>query len=194
VTPLAPASTPPGDSGSPPDGAPASESSLEGQNAPGPDSECPGARVVNRTNGNGNKQSPVFNVSGESFRVTTTLGTNSQRFLVFDVFVNKEGGQLVTLIGRESPGTDSSIVNAGPGAFFLDIVSANTDYFVTVEDCAGAAPREPRGPRGPIDDPGGVVPGTEVIKVPRTGGPPIILGALALLGMAVIVGRGVLKR
>jgi hypothetical protein len=47
----APAGTPPGDSGSAPDSAPASESSLEGQNAPGPDSECPGARVVNTTRG-----------------------------------------------------------------------------------------------------------------------------------------------
>jgi hypothetical protein len=190
----APAGTPPGDSGSAPDSAPGSASNLEGQNAPGPDSECPGARVVNRTGGNGNKQSPVFNVSGESFRVTTTLDTNSPRFLGFDVFVYKGGGQLVTAIGRESPGTDSSIVNAGPGAFYLDILSANTKYFVTVEDCGGAPPIEPEGPRGPIDDPGGVVPGTEVIKVPRTGGPPIILGALALLGTAVVVGRGALRR
>ena len=40
----APAGTPPSDSGSASDSGPASESSLEGQNAPGPDSECPGAR------------------------------------------------------------------------------------------------------------------------------------------------------
>jgi hypothetical protein len=30
------------------------------------------ARVVNTIRGNGDKQSPVFNISGESFRVTTT--------------------------------------------------------------------------------------------------------------------------
>ena len=189
-----PASAPAGDSGSAPDSAPASESILQGQNAPGPDSECPGARVVNRTRGNGNKQSPVFNVSGESFRVTTTLDTNSPQFLGFDAFVYKEGGQLVTAIGRESPGTDSSIVNAGPGAFYLDILSANTKYFVTVEDCAGVAPIEPDGPQGPINRPEGVIRRTPVREVPFTGGPPIVLGALALLGAGVIVGRGVLKR
>ena len=69
----APAGTRPGDSGSAPDSAPASGSIVEGQNAPGPDAECPGARVVNTTRGNGDKQSPVFNINGESFRVTTTL-------------------------------------------------------------------------------------------------------------------------
>lgn len=176
------------------DSAPTGDSTLEEQNAPGPDSECPGARVVNTTSGNGNKQSPVFNITGESFRVTTTLETNSPRFLAFGVIVNKEGGRFVTSISRESPGTDSSIVNAGLGRFFLDITAFDTNYVVTVEDCAGAPPIEPQGPRGPVDDPGGVVPGTEVIKVPRTGGPPIILGALALLRTAVIVGRGVLRR
>src|SRR5215208_169915 len=91
----APAGTPPGDSGSAPDGAPASESILQDQNAPGPDSECPGAHVVNTTRGNGDKQSPVFNVSGESFRVTTTLETNTPRFLAFGVTVNREGGAVV---------------------------------------------------------------------------------------------------
>lgn len=190
----APAGTPPSDSGSAPDSAPSSESNLEGQNAPGPDFECPGARVVNTTRGNGDKQSPVFNISGESFRVTTTVNTNSPQSFAFGAIVKREGGGVVTTVSRESPGTDSSIVNAGPGSFFLDILTVYTNYAVTVEDCGGAPPREPRGPRGPIENPGGVVPGTEVIRMPRTGGPPIILGALALLGTAVVVGQGVLKR
>ena len=191
----APAGTPPGDSGSAPDSAPASESLLEGQNAPGPDSECPGARVVNTLRGNGDKQSPVFNISGESFRVTTTLETNSPRLLVFGVTVNRQGGRFVTSISRESSGTDSSIVNAGPGRFFLDITSLFTKYLVTVEDCAGVPPIEPHGPPGPIDDPGGVVPRTHVQTIPRTGGPPYLaVGALALLGVVLIAGRGVLRR
>jgi hypothetical protein len=39
-----------------------------------------------------------------------------------------------------------------------------------------------------------VVPGTGAKKVPNTGGPPIVLGALVLLWAALIAGRGVLKR
>jgi hypothetical protein len=166
----APASTPPGDSGSAPDSAPASESNLEDQNAPGPDSECPGARVVNTTRGNGIKQSPVFGISGDSFRITTTLQSNTPRALIFIADVNREGGRFVTIVSRESPGTDSSIVNADPGRFFLDINSANTDYLVTVEDCPGARPVEPlvrqNGQVGPIDRPEGVIPRTSIRRVP----------------------------
>jgi hypothetical protein len=104
------------------------------------DSECPGARIVNTTSGSGSKQSPVFNITGESFRLTTTLNTKP---LFFDVDVKREGGGFVTTVGPESPGTDSSIVNAGPGRFFLDISAAGSasrptlNYDVTVEDCTG---------------------------------------------------------
>jgi hypothetical protein len=62
------------------------------------------------------------------------------------VTVNREGGGFVTSTSRERPGTDSSIVNAGPGAFFLDILAFSTDYLVTVEDCVGA-PTERTGER-----------------------------------------------
>jgi micrococcal nuclease len=49
-------------------------------------------------------------------------------------------------------------------------------------------------PKGPVDRPEGVIPRTPLGRIPPTGGPPVVLGALALLGTAVIVGRGVLKR
>jgi len=191
----APASSPAGA----PSSAPTRDSTLENQNAPGPDSECPGARVVNTTSGNGDKQSPVFNISGESFRVTTTLNSGSPQALFFSADVNREGGGYVTSVSRESPGTDSSIVNAGPGAFFLDILAANTKYFVTVEDCIGAPtgerPRHPEQRPGPINRPEGVMRHTQVRKVPYTGGPPyLVVGALALLGAALIAGRGALRR
>ena len=115
--------------------------------------------------------------------------------------VNREGGGFVTSISRERPGTDSSIVNAGPGAFFLDILAFSTNYLVTVEDCAGARtertgerPGPPKQPPGRVDIPGDVIRDEPFIEIPDTGGPPIVLGALALLGTALIVGRGVLRR
>jgi hypothetical protein len=48
---------------------------------------------------------------------------------------------------------------------------------------------------GPVDNPKGVVPETVVVrKVPRTGGPPYIaLAAVALLSVALIAGRAILR-
>jgi hypothetical protein len=54
---------------------------------------------------------------------------------------------------------------------------------------------EPKMPPGPVDRPEGVIPRTGVRRVPPTGGPPYLaLGALVLLGVALIAGRGVLRR
>jgi excalibur calcium-binding domain-containing protein len=53
----------------------------------------------------------------------------------------------------------------------------------------------PTTPPGPIDRPEGVIPGTGARRMPPTGGPPYMaLGALVLLGVALIAGRGVLRR
>jgi micrococcal nuclease len=50
-------------------------------------------------------------------------------------------------------------------------------------------------PEGDVGNPKDVIPGTGVRRVPPTGGPPYLaVGALALLGAALIAGRGVLKR
>jgi micrococcal nuclease len=49
-------------------------------------------------------------------------------------------------------------------------------------------------PEGSVGNPKDVIPGTGVRRVPPTGGPSIVLGALALLGTAVMVARGVLRR
>jgi hypothetical protein len=54
---------------------------------------------------------------------------------------------------------------------------------------------EAKPPPGPVDRPEGVIPRTSVRTVPPTGGPPYLaLGALLLLVVALIAGRGVLRR
>jgi hypothetical protein len=45
-----------------------------------------------------------------------------------------------------------------------------------------------------FNNPRDVIPDTGARKVPSTGGPPIVVGALGMLGATLIVERGVLKR
>jgi hypothetical protein len=105
---------------------------------PGPSNECPGAEVVNTTTGTGNQQSPPFGIEGDSFQITiTVVPTSSDPDLagVTASIINAENNQDVTSINKEASGTESSIVNAGPGRFYLDLNTANADYAVVVEDC-----------------------------------------------------------
>jgi len=87
-----------------------------------------------------------------------------------------DGGQGGTPFGDDTPGNppDDAPENGTPAA----------DQYT---------PK--KAPPGDINSPKGVLPKSVVgKKVPNTGGPPIIVGALVLLGSALIVGRGVLRR
>jgi len=72
------------------------------------------------------------------------------------------------------------------------------DDGIACEDLPGV----PNGPAddqygkpGPTDNPKGVMPGTTAKEIPNTGGPPYLaVGALALLGAALVAGRGLLRR
>ena len=171
--------------------------------APGPDAECPGARVVNTTAGTGNKQSAIFATTGDFFRVTTALAaTGDPQNIFFSVDVNDENDRNVATIDREALGTDSSMVNAGPGRFFLDILAANVDYTIVVEDCGdddngGGDDNNGGGDGndddGDVDDPDDVVPGTgDDDPLPDTGGAPLLFGAAALVLAAALLARRIL--
>jgi hypothetical protein len=50
-------------------------------------------------------------------------------------------------------------------------------------------------PESDVGNPKDVIPGTGVRRVPSAGGPPYLaLGALVLMGVALIVGRGLLRQ
>jgi hypothetical protein len=50
-------------------------------------------------------------------------------------------------------------------------------------------------PNTPVNNPNAFVPNTNAKTMPNTGGPPYLaVGAMLLLGMAVVMGRGVLRR
>lgn len=138
------------------------------------DSDCPGAQEVETVSGTGNEQSPVFDITGGSFRLTITSDPTSQdpQGASVSVFVFPEGEDVdfVTVFDQEGEGTETSIVNAGPGSFFLDILAANTDFEITVDDCtddAGNDGDNGDGPdgntrddvtAGPLPDTGGEAP------------------------------------
>ena len=91
----------------------------------------------------------------------------------------------------------------GDHATFPDVDTAfdtDGDYSVVTSTgvtCGGggAAPADVQYKPGPVNNPKGVMPETVVVrKVPRTGGPPYIaLAAVALLTVALIAGRAVLR-
>ncbi len=103
--------------------------------------DCPGAEVVNTTTGTGNKQTPVFPITGTSLQITVDIEATSSdpnNALVIAQVVPEGEEFPTTSFSAEGPGTDSSIINEGPGNFFLDLLVANANYTITVEDCTGS--------------------------------------------------------
>ncbi len=152
--------------------------------APGPDEECPGAEVVNTTTGTGDKESPVFAIEGDSLRLTVAVAATSQNSddAFVGISVRTEDDEGVGSFSKDGEGTESSIVNEGPGNFFLDILSANAEYTIVVEDCDGSDQGgNTNGDEDTDDD--GVIDDTIPKKpLPDTGGSTaLMIGGSALL-------------
>lgn len=162
------------------------DTATEDQYAPGPDDECPGAEVVNTTPGTGPKESAPFPIAGERFRITIVnkATSNDPSLSGVTVFVNETNGDAVSDFSQEGEGTDSSIINAGPGSFFIETNPANASYVVVVEDCVDTEGNPPVSP-GDTNDPADVVDGTIPDKpLPDTGGLP--LAGLVVIGLALV--------
>jgi hypothetical protein len=110
------------------------------------DGDCPGAEEVEVVTGNGDKQSPVFDIGGNSFRISVDSTATSQDPQVagVTVFVRPEGNndEIVADFAVEEGRDDSSIINAGPGRFFLEVLAANAEY--TITDCRRLRRGKPR--------------------------------------------------
>lgn len=164
--------------------------------------DCPGAEEVNTTTGNGNKQSPVFNITGTSFRLTveSTATSEDPQVAGVTIFVYPEGETVsyVTSFSVEEGRDDSSIVNAGPGEFYLDILAANADYTITVEDCTGTNGEETNQIITTQEQTRGKGPIINIPKkpLPPTGGWPVygtvagfVLAGAGLLGLGIAINR-----
>ena len=115
---------------------------------------------------------PNVGVGGAAlrFRLTVTNNpTSSDPSLSgVTVYVVDAGtGQNVANFAKEGAGQESSVVNKGPGSFYLDTNTANADYTVTVEDCVGSPSSGGTPPGGsggsnpsPVNNSNGVIPDT----------------------------------
>ena len=173
---------------------------------------CPNAQLIDTYEGNGDQQTDTFNTTTDSFRVSLTNGPG----LTYAYVNNADNNIPVAHFSKDGRGQAETFVNTPPGTYYLDIISG-VDYTITVEQCEGGNPSRnpnpgggaaapvrdqyaskrlpPRTPPGNVSNPRDVIPRSGVRRIPPTGGPPYLaVGALALLGTALVVGRGVLKR
>jgi len=86
--------------------------------------------------GSGDKDSEDFNVSGNQFTVSWTVESETPNSVVFGIFVYP-AGETISYVGFASSydvGADSTVVRAGPGDFYLSILSANCDWTIEVRE------------------------------------------------------------
>jgi hypothetical protein len=161
----------------------------------------------------------TFETTTDRFRVTYEVDFKNDDPLEFRDFTVDIIGRFGLPEESDSAARDRSksfIVIADAGRYSVETdVSPNNGatYTVLVEECSnpqgepphrggtpggetpGGAQYGPSKPPGPVDRPEGVIPRTGVRRVPPTGGPPYVaVGALVLLVVALIAGRGVLRR
>ena len=111
---------------------------------------------VETFDGEGSQQTQPFQISGSSFRLDYAFEANTDipdaSFLFIDTYATGEDLP-VNSTSLESPGEDSSFVNAEPGEYYLDINSANGRWTITVLDC-GSGGRGTQYEEGPSDQGG----------------------------------------
>lgn len=102
----------------------------------GQNEDCSGAEEVETVTGTGNQQTPEFDISGDTFRIsfdTTEMDSGASGFL--GITVNDENGDFVSSATQQGSGSGETFVNEGPGNFSLDITAVSLNYTITVEDC-----------------------------------------------------------
>jgi len=106
-----------------------------------PIAESGSCRVVDTFSGSGETRTdtPLFNIVGPQWRVVyetvNTAPPSIGRGGIFGFFIKDERGQ--ALDGVEVRGDNSGIknVNSDPGQYFIQIISAEVDWTIRVEDC-----------------------------------------------------------
>lgn len=98
-----------------------------------------GCSVVEEFNGNGDTTTPPFDISGERFLVNyAAVNTGPPEVPgVLGVVVRDANGNQVGNARLDGEGSNVLSVSEGPGQFTIEIISAEVDYTISVEDCEG---------------------------------------------------------
>lgn len=117
-----------------------------------------GCTVIDTFSGQGSLQTQPFTTTSDEWQFTyevTNLDEGVDAGLVIAVY-NADNDQIVTSASQDQPGTNTSVVNAGAGTYYLDIVSFAGDWTVSVEDCGsggGGSPSPSPTPSPPPENP-----------------------------------------
>jgi hypothetical protein len=85
--------------------------------------------------GSGSKDTGDFDIAGSEFTISWTIESDSPEFVVFAFFVLPAGETAgsVADVTFHDVGSDSTVVHAGPGSFWLHILSGNCTWRIEVK-------------------------------------------------------------
>jgi hypothetical protein len=150
-----------------------------------------GCRVVDTFTGSGETRTdtPLFTIVGPQWRVVyqtvNTAPPSVGRGGILGFFIKNERGDPLDPNGVEVRGDNSGIknVNSDPGRYYIQIISAEVEWTIRVEDCGSQSDDSNNPSPGPFDD------GSDQVmdntnsskKLPNTGGIAILAPAVVLL-------------
>jgi len=107
--------------------------------------------VVEEFEGNGDTTTPPFDISGERFLVNyTAVNTGPPEVPgVLGVIVRDANDNQVGNARLDGEGSNTLSIDEGPGQFTIEVISAEVDYTISVEDCEGSG----QGPPAPDPQP-----------------------------------------
>jgi hypothetical protein len=112
--------------------------------------------AVQTFSGDGIKDTQPFTVTSDTWRLRYDFQSTAsdQQSSSFDMSVYRTGNTIPeSVITLESPGSDTSSVDAGAGTYYLSIQSANATWTVTVEECSASAQTSSPTPSGSASAP-----------------------------------------
>jgi hypothetical protein len=108
--------------------------------------ECPSPRLIDEITGSGNQDSPPFETTTDSFRVSYEVNAPSEDAAFYaDVESLDEDNPIFNAgISQQGSGTGETFVNEEPGRYSLGIITGGeTSYTLRIEECGEGGEANP---------------------------------------------------